>query len=338
MDLRFPTTREVTHVVRNRVVDPAKFVGVKFCPVRDHYAESIEYDVLEASVGMTKPHNVGNDPKIVKLPGQSRKRFGTGYWKETYRINEEELLYARKAGTYNQRAGRDLVFQRAKEMDDRLETRIEWLRWQPLTAGQLVVDEDGIRYTVDYSLPASNKPVLGGNNLWSDLANSDPLKNIIDWLLLFRGTGARGVEAYFNKKVAGYLAQNAKIRDLLKQSQYAKFLTPENIAAALKLLLPTLEFTAYDEGYSDEDGVFHPFIPDDRFIIRAEGIAGEPLMDFASTISLHNGTLDNPQPGKFAVIEDKSQENKNPYVDITVGIYGLPRVFHPNWIVSAKVG
>lgn len=335
--MKFPTTRELTHIVRNRSVDPKRFIGAGFCPVTDHYAKDIEYDVLEASTGMTKAHNVGTDPKVVKLPGQTLKRMGTGYWKETYRINEAELLYARQAGTINQRAGRDLVLKRSLEMDDRLETRLEWLRWQPPVAGQVVVDENGVKYTVDYGIPAANKPELAGNAQWSDTVNSDPITNITTWLMLFRGTGARGVEAYFNMNVASYLAKNAVIRELLKQTQYAMNLSAENIDKALKLLFPKLDFTMYDEGFVDDNGNFHPFIPDDRFVIRGQGQTNELVMDFASTISLHNGTLDNPQPGKFAVIEDESTKQKNPHIDITVGIYGLPRLFHPNWFISAKV-
>jgi hypothetical protein len=337
MPLQFPTTQEVSHVVRNRVVDPAQFIGTRFCPVRNYWAKDIEYDVLEASRGMTKAHLIGTDPKVATLAGQSRKRMGTGYWKETYRIGEDELLFARQAGTYNQRAGRDQVLQRAKELDDRLETRLEWLRWQPLVNGQLAVDEDGVKYTVDYSLPEANLPVLEDNSCWSVKTGCDPLADIGTWLLLFRGTGARGVEAYFNQKVAGYLAQSQAIRDLLRGTQYAKTLSAQNITEALKLLLPKIDFICYDEGYTDENSNFNPFIPDDRFIIRGQGPVNELMMDFASTISLHNGTLERPLPGKFAVIEDKSGENKNPFVDITVGIYGLPRVFHPNWIISAKV-
>ncbi len=337
MSLSFPATQEVTHVVRNRVVDPNQFIGARFCPVRDYWAKDIEYDVLEAGFGMTKAHNIGTDPRSVSLSGQSRKRMGTGYWKETYRINEAELLFARQAGTYNQRAGRDLVLQRALEMDDRLETRLEWLRWQPLVSGILDVNENGVEYTVDYGIPTGNKPVLEGTNRWSDTANASPLDNISDWMQLFRGSGARGLEAYFNLKVAGYLASNKKIIDLLKGTQYAKLLGPNNVADALKLLFPQINFVLYDEGYADDSRTFNPFVPDDRFIIRGQGPANELLMDFASTISLHNGTLEKPQPGKFAIIEDKTGENKNPFVDITVGIYGLPRVFHPNWIISAKV-
>ncbi|HWP96416.1 MAG TPA: major capsid protein [Syntrophomonadaceae bacterium] len=337
MPLLFPTTQEVSHVVRNRAVDPAQFIGRKFCPVRDYFSKDIEYDVLEASRGMTKAHNIGTDPKVATLAGQSRKRMGTGYWKETYRIGEEELLFARQAGTYNQRAGRDQVLQRSLEMDDRLETRMEWLSWQPLVAGQLDVDENGVKYTVDYSLPQGNKPELLNDDRWSVTAKANPMINLSAWMAIFRGTGARGVEAYFNQTVAGYLAQNSVIQTLLKNTQYAKMLSPDNVSEALKLLFPKLDFTCYDEGYTDDAGNFTPFIPNDRFIIRGQGPVSELMMDFASTITLHNGTLDKPQPGKFAIIEDKSGEGKNPHVDITVGIYGLPRVFHPNWIVSAKV-
>lgn len=337
MNLTFPTTQEVTHIVRNRVVDPAKFIARNFCPIVPVYAEAIEYDVIDASLGMTRAHNVGADPKLVELPGLSRKRMGTGYWKETYRIDEAQLLYARREGTYNQRSGRDLVVLRSTQQDDRLESRLEWLSWQPLTIGQLAVDENGVKYTVDYNVPSGNKPTLEGTALWSALTTADPIKNITDWLLLYRGTGARGVTAYFNMKVAGYLAQNAKIRDLLKNTQYAQFMSANNVAGALKLLFPELEFVVYDEGYADETGTFYPFIPDDKFVIRGGGMVGEKLMDFASTISLHNGTLDNPQPGKFAIVEDKTANTKNPYLDLTVGIYGIPRVFHPNWIILADV-
>lgn len=335
--MNFPTTQEISHIVRNRTVDTSQFIGAKFCPVRDVFAKDIEFDIIEASTGMTKPHNIGTDPKVVTLAGRSRKRMGTGYWKETYRINEEELLYTRQAGTLNQRAGRDVVLERAKEMDDRLETRIEFLRWQPVVAGALAIDENNIKYTVDYGVPAANKPALEGAALWSDLDDADPVAHITTWNMLFRGTGARGVEAAFNMNVAGYLARNVKIQNLLKGTQYAKNLSADNIAEGLKLLFPKLIFTLYDEGYVDAAGNFHPFIPDDRFVIRGQGQVNELLMDIASTISLHNGTMDNPKPGKFAVIEDKSQDNKNPLVDITVGMYGLPRLYHPNWIVSAKV-
>ncbi len=345
MPLAFPTTQEITHIVRNRIVDPARFIGAAFCPVVNEYAEKIEYDVLEGSYGMTQAHAINADPKIIQLPVQSQKMFKTAYWKDSYRLNEEELLYTRRAGTYNQRAGRDRVLMRAKQMDDRVETRIEYLRWQPLVNGTLTVNENNVIFTIDYGIPATNKPVLAGTAKWDDVVNSDPITDISNWMILYRGTGAKPQRCVFNLKTAQKLLQNQKLRDLLKQSGFVESLQLGNMGKALKIFFPELEFNIYDEGYSTDGTNFNLFVPDGRFVMIGgvtssagnSELQGELMMDFASTISLHNGGIDNPQPGKFAIIEDKSSQEKNPYVDVTVGVYGLPRVYHPNWIVSATV-
>ncbi|GIM45956.1 hypothetical protein DNHGIG_15050 [Collibacillus ludicampi] len=329
--LNFPTTQEITHIVRNVIVDPTKFIGNEFAPVVGVYSEKVEVDVIEAVQGMTSAHSLNADPSIVTLPGQSTRTYATAYWKETYRMNEEELLFARREGTYNQRAGRDRVIRRAMEMNTRLETRIEWLRWQMLVNGKIQVNENNVKFTVPANIPNTNMPSFD----WTD-----PSHNIIgdieNMLELFLGTGAKPKKAYFNYGAAKLMAQNEGIRDLLKQSIFATTLSPRNITKALPLLFPELEFELYAEGYGDGKGNFVPFIPSNKFIIRGEGMPGEVPMDFASTITLHNGGLDQPQPGKFSFIEDESQR-KNPHVDITVGIYGLPRIFHPNWFVSATI-
>ena len=334
--MAFPQTAEITHVVRNIVTDPARFLGRVFCPMRDVFAAQIEFDVLAAAQGMTPAHNLGSDPKMAKLPGMKTKKIGTGYWKETKRINEAELLNARMAGTYNQRAGRLLVVEKANMLNSRLETRIEWLIWQAVTGGQIQIDENGVKYTVLYDIPAKNKVTLAAGDKWSN-ADADIPSIITAWMLLYRGTGARPIKMYFNLKVAGYIAANNKIKELLKNTVYASFLSAANITQALKLLFPKIDFVIYDEGYVDETDNFHSFIPDDHVVMIGEGQPGELMMDFGTTISLHNGGLEQPQPGKFSIIDDKSEQEKNPYLDVTVGIYGLPRVYHPNWIVTAKI-
>lgn len=53
MPMMFPTTREITHVVRNRAVDPTRFIGRSFSPIREVYSAEIEFDIIEAASGMT---------------------------------------------------------------------------------------------------------------------------------------------------------------------------------------------------------------------------------------------------------------------------------------------
>lgn len=337
--LTFPSTAEITHIVRNRVVDVSAFRARSFCPITPEYAADIQYDILQSSFGMTKAHQIGTNPTTVNVPIMDTKRHGTGYWKETVRLNEKELLYARAAGSWNQRAGRDLVVQRSLHLDTRLETRIEWLSWQPLVANTLNIDENGVKYTVDFKVPDSNKvtPAIK----WTDAENCDVVSDINEWLLLYRGSGAKPKKVSFNQQTATWIINSKKFQDTLKQSQFAGLLSVSNVADALKLRISTVDFEVYDEGYLEENETDHtydfkPFIPDGVVSIRGD-YTGEKMMDFATTISLHNGGLDKPQPGKFSIVEDKSSQEKNPYIDMTVGIYGLPRVFHPNWIVRAKV-
>lgn len=337
--LQFPTTQEVTHIIRNRYQDPGIFIGRGILPDKETRAAKILVDVVDAPTGMTRAHALGSDPKIIKGLGSRRREYRTGHWKETRRWNEQELLETRQLGTFSERAGRDLVNQGAIQLDNRLEVRKEWLRWQALTNGIIEIDEDGVQYTVDLGVPAANKIDLTGVGEipWSDHANANPVKDLLEMIQLFIGTGARPGTMYYNQVVAADLVQNAVLRDLLKQSTMIAQLNETNLPQVLKMLIPRLDFVQYDQGWADEDKDFHFFVPNSHVVITGIGAPGEQMGDFASTISLHNGGVDNPQPGKFSIMEDHSQKEKNPYIDLTVGQYGLPRLFHPNWIVSAKV-
>lgn len=335
--LNFPTSTEVTHIVRNRFQDPGVFIGRAIFPDVDTFHEKILVDVVDAPTGMTSAHNLGATPRIIRGLGSRRKEYRTGYWKETRQWNEAELLYTRQLGTFSQRAGRDLINQGAMQLDNRLEVRKEWLRWQTLLGGVIDIDENGVKYTVDFGVPTANKIDLtaGGKTPWTDHQNANPVKDLLEIIQLFIGTGARPGTVYYNQVVAADLIQNAVLRDLLKQSSLVANLNTANLPQVLSMFVPQLSFVQYDQGWADDAGTFHFFVPDSHVVITGAG--SEKLGDFASTISLHNGGLDAPKPGKFAIVEDKSQAEKNPYIDLTVGQYGLPRVYHPNWIVSVKV-
>lgn len=326
--LQFPTTQEINHIVRNTITDPTKFRGVEFAPVVSAYAARIQVDVINATAGITPPHALNSEPKVATLSGQSVRDYATGYWRETYRINEEELLYARQEGTYNERAGRLRVMRRSNELNTRLDTRIEQLRWTSLVTGKVQVNDNGVNYTVDHKIPASNKVTLP----WVSNANQDIVADIETLKELYLGTGAELDTIFLSIQVAKALASNAVVKDLLKQSVYAVNLSTSNLPKALQLLFPEVKFEVYKEGYGDGKGNFIQFMPAGSFVGVGKG--GEVGMDFCTTLALQNGGMEKPQPGKFSAVEDKSANEKNPYVDVTVGINGLPRIHHSNWFIS----
>ncbi|NOV01351.1 major capsid protein [Paenibacillus planticolens] len=331
MPMNFPTTQEINHIVRNTIVDTSAFIGNTFCPADTANAAEIQVDVINATAGITPPHALNSEPKVATLSGQSVRKYATGYWRETYRINEEELLYARQEGTFNERAGRLRVVRRSNELNTRLETRLEQLKFAAVTKGKVDVDENGVKYSVDMKIPSKNKKTY---HLLSDPTINIP--NVLDEMVtLFHGTGAKLDRIIMNHDLAKAFAANEVIRDLLKQSVYALNLTSSNITNAMKMLFPQIDFEVYTEGYSTNGTDFQYFLPEGTFVGIAKG--REKAMDFCSTLALQNGGMDNPQPGKFAVIEDKSSNEKNPYVDITVGINGLPRMHHPEWFLVGKI-
>ncbi len=333
MKLQFPTTQEITHIVRNRATDPKRYVGARFAPLVQVYQDSIEYDELEATTGMTSAHNLSTDPKLVKTPGLTQKRVGTAYFKETIRFDEAHLLKARRAGTLNERAGRDLVLQGAVHLDTRLETRLEYLRFQAVSDGKISINDNSVKINVDYSLPTLT--TLSGTKKWG-AADADPVSDISDLLESFIGTGTQCKEIYLNSATARKAAESPKMIDLLKQSGFALLLSMSRYAECLKSLFPSVDFIIYDEGYADDKGIFKKFLADGFLVALGDSAdISDPVMDFATTISLHNGGLEKPQPGKFSLVDDKSAD-KNPFVDLTVGIYGLPRIFKPKAIQRLK--
>ncbi|MEC0231292.1 major capsid protein [Paenibacillus alba] len=328
--LSFPTTQEINHVVRNTIVNTDLFRGKEFAPMDTAYSARIDVDVIPAVTGVTAPHALNADPKVTTLTGQSMRSYATGYWRETYRINEEELLFARQEGTYSDRAGYMRVMRRSNELNVRLETRIEQLRWLAVTKGKIDIKDNNVQYTVDMKVPSKNKPAALP---WLTDPTRDIVKDLGGLQELYYGSGAKLDTIYIGHDIAKAWASNATIKDLMKQSVYATNLSPSNVSKALQLLFPELKFEVYTEGYSDGAN-FIPFIPAGAFSCVGKG--SEKAMDFCSTLAIQNGGVEQPQPGKFASIEDRSTSSKNPYIDITVGINGLPRMHHPEWFVIGQ--
>jgi hypothetical protein len=72
------------------------------------------------------------------------------------------------------------------------------------------------------------------------------------------------------------------------------------------------------------------FLPNNKFILLALGEAGDNFGGFRQAPSLYN----NHKPGRFVfttAVEDPAG------VWVIVGEYGLPVIYHPNWLIIATV-
>ena len=328
----------MTEVVQNIRTDINSFRGAQLLTggvdFKQELGLTIEYDVTYDDTGMTPPTGLNDPSPIHTPPVVKHMNFTNQEWREKEVIDREKIATLRKPGNkLEQLWGEEYMIERLIRLNGRLETRFEWMRWKSLS-GSLVVPatKNKPAITIDYGVPAANKPTAA--TLWSNTAASDPLADIDEWILKFRGSGARAVKIIANKKVDTYLKQNAKIRDLLKTTYGKDVLSADSLAFVIGQQLNGLQYEVYDGGYIDDSGNFLPFIPDNAVIILGQGMTGT-IMDLVTSPNNYEDIFTG-HPGKFALAKlipgDPDQWT------VINGATVLPRLKYVNWHIFATVG
>lgn len=339
--ITLPPPEMITEVVREWVPDPNMYRGAEILPLDstswNNSPTVISWDIKEAVGGMTQAYELGADFKAVKLGKVKTKRMGTAYWGEFTRLTQKEFLHIRNLGPRDrERAAEELVMDAVMNLRHRLEALMEWLRWQAMTGNLSFTDYSGTTEAVDYEVPAGHK--VTAPIPWDQTGSADPIKDLQDWILLYRGTGFRPWRYYMNTKTANYLSRNDRLLQMLQGSGQVGDLSPGNVGGFLLRMagLPG-EFVIYDEGYIDDNQTFQLFVPDGKVFIVGQG---QDLMGrrgaFASTPNIWNGGIENASGGEFVLYEDHLGEAKA-YVDIFMGIFGLPVIYLPKFVIYASV-
>lgn len=340
----WPSTSVISRVIREKPpADPSKFLGVRFLPLNTRSylnTNTIQYDYYGPYRGMVHAHDLNTDPKLLKGETMGTKTMPTRYWKSASRVNESDILGVRMLGERYQQLQTDLLVKRAiNRVKLAVDTRMEYLRWKALNNDLLTFNEDGIAFSEDYGLPS----VTNSSVDWDELATADPVADVQNELLNFRGSGVTRVDMVVNGKVANWLSQNEGFFD-----RYSGTVRPGDFTAG-KIAQTFLEMVGggllqgvwvYDGCYVDSNGTTQFFVPDNRCFLIGTSMETTPLDndfgaedmlgEFASTPAIRDG-LDDVSPGMFAIAEDHTREG-NPYFDAIGGIYGMPAIYHPTWI------
>lgn len=334
--LGLPTTEEATEILQQWQPDPALYIGASILPERGLNSLKLSWQSEKRTGGMTQAHSLDADPRLINQPGRDTFEAEPYFFKEGFRLNESDLLTVRQMNALNptnQRAGRDLIARRLTTLDRRLMVRQEWLRWAALR-GAMSIDENGIVANETWAVQTANPD--GAD--WDSPSTADPRADFDAIKLLYRGMGATavGANAYMNRVTAGLLAGTDQLKDAITNDRSAvRLITLDNVLEVFGVIAGVVP-TIYDEGYIDSSDTFQPFIPDNKIIVVGRPTQGEELGFLASVPSLHNGGIDNPQPGKFVIIEDET-DKPNPKYSGYAGWYGGTILLHPEYVVVFTV-
>jgi len=220
------------------------------------------------------------------------------------------------------------------DLNVRIETRLEYLRWQMLTGTITITYPDTKTQAVDYEVPSGNKPTV--STLWSDATNADAVSDVGAWKFLFRGTPVKAGKLVMNQFTYNYLPAMTKIRNLI-QYQFGYDLVRSGglvPMGAVGEALGGLPIEINDSGYVNDSAAFTPFLADKKVLVLPASTP-EKWCEFLSTTNMHHGGQ-TPQAGKFARPIWKLDDDPIS-VEVLGGIYGLPVMYHTDWHIYATV-
>lgn len=339
-------TRELQEVIREIETDPTEYLGSQYLPSIDMPSATVFVDVLEARGGLVKEHTLGTDPQSTPRRQFRVQQYSPGAYKEFIRFNEGDILRLRELGLNDQskRGIRMHLNENALVLNNRIEARMELLRWQAILNGTYVYDGK----TVDFGKPANHNVVptqpWGANDGSGNFTVANPLATPIQDMRFWVMGGYAPFRKYkitkiiMNPNTERMVLDNPAVQSLIQNRFANGDYKMHNINEAMGFLVPGMPpVEVYKGWYQSEtvdattgiitqsDAIF--FIPDGRIFFEAKLPDGNKVGDIVMTLSLANGSVDAPAPGKFILVDEHIEDRPgNPYIDVFGGFYGGPRL------------
>lgn len=347
-------TSVLQKLIREVVNDPSTYLGAKYLPSVTESVVKIRNEVVEATGGATSEHLPGTDPTYVQTGGSRVQEFTPGYYKEVVLYDEPKILYLRQLGQNDpsKRGIRQKIDLDMDMLNRRIETRIELLRWDAIFSGGFTF----MGTTVSFGFPSVNR--VNPTVRWSTdgiVANNsaNPVIDLRYWL-----TGGYGPyrkykvnEIVMNPNTARWILDNTNTRSFLESIGANPNIGKWDINTVLQFLIPGLPpVTIYNGWYQNQvvtngrivvsDGIY---VVPDGYIFFDTMPMGDRLGNFVQTLHLASGSMDSPGVGKFLIPEECIAPGtrggpKNPFVEITGGVYGGPNIERGFDVLTAYVG
>lgn len=246
------TPRYLMKVIDDIPSQTQTYRGQEIMPLVTQPGPKIEWDVKRPLGGMTQAVARGAESPTIHRRGVGQASFEPAHFREKVILGESDVTTLRKLGTWEQRStAAELIADIMIDLDSRLETRIEWMRWQPPVNNSLTINSNKVIFTVTYYIPGRQRPTA--SPLWSTTATSDPINDIQTWVRLARGTGGKVKKFWLNTMCEQYLFRNARILSLVDRvfsSGNTGLMSPAILGQIMKTYIGNFEYEVYDAGYN----------------------------------------------------------------------------------------
>lgn len=349
-------TRLLQEVIREIETDPTEYKGAQYMPAIEIPTATVFVDVLEARGGLIQEHTIGADPQSAPRRQFRTQQYAPGFYKEFIRFNEGDILRLRELGLNDQskRGIRQHLNENALVLNNRIEARMELLRWQAIFNGSYVYDGK----TVSFGVPSQNNVApsvpwgfsSGGFYTTTNPA-ATPIQDMRYWVLGGYAPFRKYVitKIIMNPNTARMVLDNPNVQSLI-QSRFASDLYKQHdLNALFGFLVPGMPPIEIYKGWYQAESINATtgqltvgnatfFIPDGSVFFECKLPDMNKIGDVVMSLNLSNGSVDSPAPGKFILVDEHIEDKPlNPYIDVIGGFYGGPRLKRPFDTLTATV-
>ena len=325
--------------------DPADFIFRQIMPDKLYATPSINYDILGSPFGRLAEGNMDSKPQAVGPRKRQTVSLFPYYRDRLEVLRPSDAVNQHALGMLNVISPMEIAMQMAESIAIATQVEFEFNRVQALLGSitPTLFGATGATYTYPVQTPAA--PTV----LWAN-PNSNPIADILGWVIALRGIASKP-KLYCNLTVMGYLAQNAAIVNLAKQSVYATEVGPgssgdtvsaRGVASLLQSFTGVEGIILYDKGFRNMDGsgnyTYQTFLPDNRVLLIGEPPDGQSLGALGLCPTINNGGYNNPMPGDFLKVVDKSQSEINGAYEIYGGASFCPELHFPDAVIVGAIG
>lgn len=341
-------TRVLQEAIREIETDPTEYLGAKYMPAIEIPSATVFVDVWEARGGIIKEHTIGTDPQASTRRQFRTQQYAPGAYKEFVRFNEAEILRLRELGLNDQskRGIRQHLNENALVLNNRIEARMELLRWQAIFNGTYVYDGK----TVSFGVPSANKvaPVTpwgtndGSGNFVAANAGATPIQDMRYWIMSYPTYRKYKItKLIMNVNTVRMVLDNPNVQSLIQSRFAAESYKMHDINEVMGFLVPGMPPIEVYKGWYQSETVNNTtgqitvgnaifFIPDGAIYFETKLPDSNKIGDVVMSLNLSNGSVDAPSAGKFILVDEHIDDRPgNPYIDVLGGFYGGPRLKRP---------
>lgn len=311
----------LTEAVNQMQPVPSFIRNLLFKRVETHATTSVLVDVIVGGQKIAPFVKRGNPAKIVGNLGQKTNLVEPPKLRMKKLLTPSDLFYNRGAGAPifvpGGAAGNDPIQQakikkmgmEQKDLRDIGDRTIEYLCAKGLAGGYSITQDDGI-FSIDFSMPEANKPVLLTTAKWDAPTTCKPTKNMREWKVIAqKASGKIPTAAVMNSSTFElYLAADDVVKYLDKlKINIGSINTEQSVldsGAEKKALIDGLTYYVYDGVYTDANGAQQLLIPDGYVALVSP--SADHRLQFAAIEDLEAGTVVGQYFSKDWVEKDPS--------------------------------